>query len=262
MSSENSRGEGLRQEFPALANSPEAETEDLRRQGAQLEAALRLQSQQLAEVLHELRSPLLAVAGYSKLLLKERAGPVNGAQREYLEIIRENAAKMTEILKRASRRTSAGSFRSVPLNVRELWREGVEMIRPQAQRRLVSLAISASSEACVIAADRDRLALAFYQTLSDAVRSAAGGRVDVDVRRRDEEIVSSISIQGAPTEAAGSGEPSSAACETIRMCGGTVSAENISGAGLRLTLAFPAFQADSASGGSEANEQANRVGGR
>src|SRR5688572_16431315 len=52
-----------------------------------------------ANLVHDIRTPLVAVRGYAKMLLEEREGPLNGTQREYLAIVVENANRMIRVLK-------------------------------------------------------------------------------------------------------------------------------------------------------------------
>lgn len=59
-----------------------------------------------AELIHELRTPLVVVRGYAKMLLEERAGPLNNTQREYLNIMVDNADRVVRLLRDLERRSS------------------------------------------------------------------------------------------------------------------------------------------------------------
>jgi signal transduction histidine kinase len=53
----------------------------------------------LTNLIHDLRTPLVAVRGYARMLLEERAGGVlNSTQREYLNIVLENTNQVIRML--------------------------------------------------------------------------------------------------------------------------------------------------------------------
>ena len=51
---------------------------------------------------HEFRTPLTVVAGYVRMLLKERAGPLSDQQRKLLEETEKSCGRMTVLLSELS----------------------------------------------------------------------------------------------------------------------------------------------------------------
>ena len=51
---------------------------------------------------HEIRSPLSVVAGYVRMLLEERSGPLNDQQRQLLEKTQKSCGRLTEVLAQMS----------------------------------------------------------------------------------------------------------------------------------------------------------------
>jgi hypothetical protein len=56
-----------------------------------------------ANLVHDIRTPMVAVRGYTRMLLEEREGPLNPTQREYLTIVLENAQKVIRLLNDSER---------------------------------------------------------------------------------------------------------------------------------------------------------------
>lgn len=55
-------------------------------------------SEAVANLVHDLRTPLVSIRGYTRMILEERVGPINSTQREYLSIVAENADKAVRLL--------------------------------------------------------------------------------------------------------------------------------------------------------------------
>ena len=218
-----------------------------------------MRSQQFSDTVHELRSPLVAVAGYARLLLKESAGEINSTQREYLTVILENARKMTEVLKHASNSLAVLDLELRVFDVRELWQETVELIHTQTTC-LERLDVHFPPGPCLVFADREKLALVFHRLLSDVVRfSGAGGLIDLELSQRGRQVTARIT--GAGTE----GRPmqlSQAAVDSICSHGGKVSAEGSPGRGWCVSVALPLIGPVTHQEVLEYNEQARRVGNR
>jgi two-component system sensor histidine kinase ChiS len=60
----------------------------------QLEALAQVHSHLMRNAVHDLRTPLVAIRGYAHLLLREHAGPLTGAQHEYVATMLGNAERM------------------------------------------------------------------------------------------------------------------------------------------------------------------------
>jgi PAS domain S-box-containing protein len=58
----------------------------------------RLKSDFVSMVSHELRTPMTSLKGYIDLLHSEMAGPVNDAQKRFLQILKDNADRLTVLL--------------------------------------------------------------------------------------------------------------------------------------------------------------------
>ncbi len=271
-----SEGKAYREPAPEARRLRELEkhVSDLRQQVSQLEGLAQLRSQQLSEIAHELRSPLVAVSGYAKLLLKEQAGKINSVQREYLEVIRGNTAKMTEAISHAVPTPACEPLRFQVFDIRELWQETANITRSHGPISMVLLNVHFPPEPCLAFANRDQLSLVFYRLLMDAAKACGvDGKIELEMSQREGKITTRLSRLGpsssshAPaTATVHAGVPmelSPAICDTIRAhgrrCLGARTVRRMLG-GFRHSSSGPIQR--HIRGYVELNEQANRVGCR
>ncbi len=121
-----SRTESLRQTNVALA-----------RANLELAELARCREQMVLEVSHALRTPLTSVKGAADNLLDGIAGPLGDSQREYVEIVRDHAARLIEAIGRLlqSARESEVDvvLRLVPVDLVGLVRDVVKSLQPIAE---------------------------------------------------------------------------------------------------------------------------------
>ncbi|MBX3192042.1 MAG: response regulator [Labilithrix sp.] len=174
-----------------------AEAESAR---ARAEAASRAKDEFLATVSHELRNPLNAILGWSRVLLEEGDELARERQRRGLEVIARNAkaqVQLVEDILEVSRIVS-GKLRltTAPVDVRAVVEASVDTVRSAAQAKGVLLETRFVSDPGAIVADEDRLQQVLWNLLSNAVKfTPRGGSVCIEVRR-DEDVVLSVEDTG------------------------------------------------------------------
>jgi signal transduction histidine kinase/CheY-like chemotaxis protein len=164
-------------------------TESLRRKEVEREELLarereasRLKDEFLATVSHELRTPLNAIVGWTQILVST---PVDDAtRRRALESISRNAqaqARVIEDLVDVSRIvTGKLHLRFSPVDLRDAIECAVEVMRPAAQAKQISLTIDLPQAPAFVRGDRDRLQQVIWNLLSNAVKfTGPGGTVTV-----------------------------------------------------------------------------------
>lgn len=150
----------------------------------ELRALDQMKSNLLSSVTHELKTPMVAVKGYTTLLLKEKAGPLTPKQQEYLEIALKNINRQLSLIDDLLNSMKIAIYRQ-PLRIadtdlRDLIEEVLELIRPEAQRKGITVARAFDSEPYVVAGDREKLSQAFTNLLSNAVKfTPEGGAITV-----------------------------------------------------------------------------------
>ena len=63
----------------------------------------------IADRLHDLRTPLVALRGYLRMVLEQRVGPLNNVQQEYLQVVLDSADRMVQQLNEFSSQLQADS---------------------------------------------------------------------------------------------------------------------------------------------------------
>ncbi len=109
---------------------------------------------------HEFRTPITVVAGYIRMLLKDRAGALNEQQRRLLEEAEKSCGRLSGLVAEMSELSSleAGSsaFNRSDLDVTALLREVIEALPPIPDRDIV-VELSCSGDAPAIHGDPVRL---------------------------------------------------------------------------------------------------------
>jgi two-component system phosphate regulon sensor histidine kinase PhoR len=130
----------------------------------------------IANVSHELRTPLTSIQGYAETLLD--SGPENGHGREFLEIIRKNAARMSrlteDLLTLARVESGEQRFRMQPVIPAELLQDAVESFREIARTHGVELKVE-DSAASPVNADREAIHQVFANLIDNALKYGASG---------------------------------------------------------------------------------------
>ena len=191
----------------------------------------------LASTSHELVTPLNAVIGASAFLRDEEAGPLSPAQLQHLDDIHESGLALlrllTDVLDFA--KLEDGRIARVPeiSDLGELAAQAADDARTRADRRGVSLSVTCPDEPAVSVVDPEHVRRVLGVLIVNAIDfTAAGGRVDVDVRRTADRILLSVRDTGVgiqPSERDRVFEPFHQGAR-----GGAVAAAGGSGLGLPL----------------------------
>jgi PAS domain S-box-containing protein len=150
------------------------------------ESASRMKDEFLAIVSHELRSPLNAILGWSRLLRTRQFDPVKTNQA--LEAIERNAqaqAQLIEDLLDISR-IIRGKVRlyAHPTNLVQAIEAALDTIRPTADNKKIQLETNLDLSVGLVSGDSDRLQQIIWNLLSNAVKfTPEGGRVEVRLER-------------------------------------------------------------------------------
>jgi two-component system phosphate regulon sensor histidine kinase PhoR len=130
----------------------------------------------IANVSHELRTPLTSLLGYTETLLDETG---DSKSREFLEIIRRNAQRMTRLTEDllTLARVESGEYplERAPVSAHELLRDAQIAFNEIARTRGLTIEIEDSPDLQVFA-DRDAIHQVFANLIDNALKYASGSK--------------------------------------------------------------------------------------
>ncbi|MFP3852965.1 MAG: sensor histidine kinase [Anaerolineales bacterium] len=163
------------------------------------------QSDLIAEMVHELRTPLSALTAAAHLLQRPDLPQEQHnrlSQTVYNEVQRLNGMA-NDFLELARLESGRVRFTREPVHLGGLIGECIEIVRPQAQETGVSLETDLDPSLAPVPADRNRLKQVFLNLLTNAIKyNEKDGEATVKLRRYGDEIEVTVSDtgKGIPTE--------------------------------------------------------------
>jgi len=126
---------------------------------------------------HEFRTPMTVVAGYIRMLLKDRAGPLTDPQRRLLEEAEKACARLTALLTEVSDLSNledgTAPFNRHTTDLHKALRDAVEQLPPLPDRE-VAIDLQLDGHAASIEADPVRLTQAFASIIRSLRRELIG----------------------------------------------------------------------------------------
>jgi len=163
----------------------EAATAELRAANARLQELDRLKDDFIANVTHELRSPLTSIRAFSEILFDDPRTPL-AERKRFLGIIVKETERLTRLINQtldlAKIESGNAEWRSAEMDAREAVRDAVEATSQLYRERAVALSLQLAENVPPIRADRDRLMQVLFNLLSNAVKFCPPGEGKVEVR--------------------------------------------------------------------------------
>jgi len=252
-------------EVAALARAFNQMTHDLEARAGQLQAADRTRRLLLADVSHELMTPLTGMRGYLETLSLHAQSLDSETRERYLSIIRDETQRVEHIvgdLLDLARLESGGeSFDAQDVPLEDLFGRVLARHEQVAIQKGVSLRSDVGPGAEIVTGDPMRLEQALQNLAANALRhTPPGGRVGLAAFVEGDQVVVTVSDTGsgiAPEhldrvfdrfykvdparggDARGSGLGLSIVKAIVERHNGTVTVTSVPGEGARFTLKFP-----------------------
>jgi two-component system, OmpR family, phosphate regulon sensor histidine kinase PhoR len=168
----------------------------------------------IANVSHELRTPLTSIQGYTETLLD--SGVADNHVRDFLEIIRKNAARMgrltEDLLTLARVESGEQRFDIQNVSTEELLQDALESFREVARSYGVDLVVENAAIDANVNADREAIHQIFSNLIENALKYAASGKKIILGARPSPGVPSAVTSAAAIASAsspASGGEASS-----------------------------------------------------
>ena len=179
--------ESLRELAEARASLQERNAQ-LERLNGELRSLDEMKSNLLANVSHELHTPLVSIKGYTEMILKRKLGPLTPEQERGLLVAQKNIDRLIELIDNllsfARLETGETQLRIEDVPLHQLVDEAIELVSERVKRRNLSVTTQYEADDLVVRGDRVKIGQVFTNLLTNAVKfNREGGRIAVAARR-------------------------------------------------------------------------------
>jgi PAS domain S-box-containing protein len=160
----------------------------LERLNGELRSLDEMKSNLLANVSHELHTPLVSIKGYTEMILKRKLGPLTPEQERGLLVAQKNIDRLIELIDNllsfARLETGETQLRIEDVPLFTLVDEAIELVAERVKRRNISITTQYEGDDLVVRGDRVKIGQVFTNLLTNAVKfNRDGGRIAVAARR-------------------------------------------------------------------------------
>lgn len=160
-----------------------------------------LRRELVANVSHDLRTPLASIHGYVETLILKNGELDQSDRRDYLNIIRNAAEKLTRLVGQLFELSKLDARQVEPrrerISLRELAHDVIQKFEPRAEQCEIRLSMEAASDAAFVEADVAMVERALENLIDNAIRySNKGGHVRVAVAERADAVRLSVTDDG------------------------------------------------------------------
>ncbi len=180
-------------EICSLAREINEMLDSLDRYVKEVKKANEYKSEFVSMVAHELRNPMTNIEGYTDLVLRGRAGPINDRQREFLMKVRSNVERMSKLVEDLLNisRIEAGKIKLelAPVDLKEVIREVSEDVLERFKDKGLEFSIEIPDSLPLVKADRARVIQILSNLLVNAFSYTPAGRVTLRVHPQEDGFV-------------------------------------------------------------------------
>jgi signal transduction histidine kinase len=193
-----------RDELGTLAANLNRTNDELGQLYQQLEAANRHKSQFLANVNHELRTPVSAIIGYARLVLRMTKGAIDPLQRENLQDLLHNAERLLNmidsLLEFAKIEAGKMEVRVESVRVQEVIHGAASTIESMLNVDRVRLIREIASDMPALNTDREKLRQIVLNLLDNAVKFTERGEIKIAASQQNGSLQLMVSDTGIGIE--------------------------------------------------------------
>lgn len=179
----------LREAYAGLERKVAGRTRELTLANEKLEEASKLKSQFLANVNHELRTPVSAIIGYARLLRRETVGQISPLQTENLHDLLQNAERLLNLIDSLLdfARIEAGKMelRVEPVRVDEIIDGATSSVEPFLNHGSVRVMREIAAGIPPLNTDREKLRQIIINLLDNAVKFTERGEIKIAARQQN-----------------------------------------------------------------------------
>jgi signal transduction histidine kinase len=157
----------------------------------------------VANISHELRTPIGALMGYTDLLLHEIDGPITPTQRDHLARMgasgRHLLGLVNELLSHAQIEAREDIVRPTAVLLMDLVEESLSLVRPLATAKDLTISMAGVSTAFLMYTDAAKVRQILINVLANAVKYTDGGSIALAVYLAQREHVATVRLEVSDT---------------------------------------------------------------
>jgi signal transduction histidine kinase len=190
----------LREAYTELERKVAERTQALTIANQKLAAASDLKSQFLANVNHELRTPVSAIIGYGGLVLSDAEGRISPLQQENLKDLLNNAERLLTLIDGLLdfAKIEAGKLevQVEPVDLEKIIGGAVLAVRSTASRNHVQVMRHVAPDLPILNTDRDKIAQIMLNLLDNAAKFTERGEIRIIAARHNGSLKLVVSDTG------------------------------------------------------------------
>ncbi|MES2398014.1 MAG: HAMP domain-containing sensor histidine kinase [Bacteroidota bacterium] len=151
----------------------------------------------IATVSHEIKTPIAAIKLSTKLLGDERIGTLNPEQKQLIQNIKEDTARVlkitTEVLSMAQMESGKIQLNIHPSDPKQIVDYALEAVHFQAEQKQIKLELNYDETPPVIDADVEKTAWVLVNLLSNAIRySPENSKITIEIKTNPRTVLFSV----------------------------------------------------------------------
>lgn len=175
-------------------------TKELEIEKIKAQSADKLKSAFLATMSHELRTPLNSIIGFTGILLKEIAGPMNDEQKKQLGMVRNSGRHLlsliNDILDLSKIEAGELTFANESFDFVKTVEKVTALIKPMAEEKGLNLVVNTSLPEINLVSDERRVEQILLNLLGNAVKFTNQGSIKIDCRLNRKMLITNIKDTG------------------------------------------------------------------
>jgi PAS domain S-box-containing protein len=177
-----------------------ARTEELAAAMIKAQESDRLKSAFLATMSHELRTPLNSIIGFTGVILRGLAGPLNEEQNKQLNMIYDSAhhllALINDVLDISKIEAGQLEIFKRSFDMRQAIESVLRIVQPLAHKKNLQLVTSIGSGVGIINNDRRRVEQVLINLVNNAIKFSERGEVSIECQIKDGWLETSVHDSG------------------------------------------------------------------
>lgn len=178
--------------------------EETKKQNKKIIASDKIKNDFIANVSHELRSPLNSIIGFSELLQSKFIGELNEKQQEYISDIRiaglHLLGMINEILDISKIEANAINLNKTAFNLKQNMIEVTNILKPLYEKKNITLYTNIADDIDILA-DYQKIQQIFFNLLSNAIKfTPEGGKINISAEKTSRNLTIKITDNGIGIE--------------------------------------------------------------